>query len=195
MAAQAPGRYPSHMTLHLDNLQEAVDLLLQRIPGTLRIGAPLGIGKPHRLLNALYQRVEKDPSRPLQIYTALSLDPPSAAPGLERRFLQPFAQRHFGDDFPALLYVQAMKRDALPAHIQVEEFYMQSGALLGSRQAQSSYTSLNYTHAADAVAEEAWGQMVSMKGTDIVRVPFEEALGELNTVPIYRYEEAAALFG
>lgn len=50
-------------------------------------------------------------------------------------------------------------------------------------------------HAADAVAEEAWGQMVSMKGTDIVRVPFEEALGELNTVPIYRYEEAAALFG
>ncbi|MEZ5189390.1 MAG: 6-phosphofructokinase [Microbacterium sp.] len=50
-------------------------------------------------------------------------------------------------------------------------------------------------HAADVVAEEAWGQMVSLKGTDIVRVPFEEALGELNTVPIYRYEEAAALFG
>ena len=153
MAAQAPGRYPSHMTLHLDNLQEAVDLLLQRIPGTLRIGAPLGIGKPHRLLNALYQRVEKDPSRPLQIYTALSLDPPSAAPGLERRFLQPFAQRHFGDDFPALLYVQAMKRDALPAHIQVEEFYMQSGALLNSTQAQRSYTSLNYTAAAAGVAQ------------------------------------------
>ena len=32
---------------------------------------------------------------------------------------------------------------------------MQSGALLGSRQAQSSYTSLNYTHAADAVAQRA----------------------------------------
>ena len=153
MAGRALGRYPSHMTLHLDNLQEAVDLLLQRIPGTLRIGAPLGIGKPHRLLNALYQRVEKDPSRPLQIYTALSLDPPSAAPGLERRFLQPFAQRHFGDDFPALLYVQAMKRDALPAHIQVEEFYMQSGALLNSTQAQRSYTSLNYTAAAAGVAQ------------------------------------------
>ena len=50
-------------------------------------------------------------------------------------------------------------------------------------------------HAADVVAEEAWGQMVSLKGTDIVRVPFADALGELNTVPIYRYEEAAALFG
>ena len=50
-------------------------------------------------------------------------------------------------------------------------------------------------HAADVVAEEAWGQMVALKGTDIVRVPFEDALGELNTVPLYRYEEAAALFG
>ena len=153
MAGRALGRYPLPMTTHLNDLQEAVDLLLHRIPGTLRIGAPLGIGKPHRLLNALYQRVEKDPSRPLQIYTALSLDPPSAAPGLERRFLQPFAQRHFGDDFPALLYVQAMKRDALPAHIQVEEFYMQSGALLNSTQAQRSYTSLNYTAAAAGVAQ------------------------------------------
>ncbi|GAA1696742.1 ATP-dependent 6-phosphofructokinase [Microbacterium sediminicola] len=50
-------------------------------------------------------------------------------------------------------------------------------------------------HAADAVVDEAWGQMVAMRGTDIVRVPFDEALGELNTVPLYRYEEAAALFG
>jgi 6-phosphofructokinase 1 len=50
-------------------------------------------------------------------------------------------------------------------------------------------------HAADAVVEGAWGKMVSLKGTDIVRVPFAEALGELNTVPLYRYEEAAALFG
>ena len=79
------------MTTRLNDLQEAVDLLLQRIPGTLRIGAPLGIGKPHRLLNALYERIEKDPSRRMEIYTALSLDPPAAAPGLERRFLQPFA--------------------------------------------------------------------------------------------------------
>jgi ATP-dependent phosphofructokinase / diphosphate-dependent phosphofructokinase len=49
--------------------------------------------------------------------------------------------------------------------------------------------------AADAVVDGAWGQMVSLKGTDIVRVPFADALGELNTVPLYRYEEAAALFG
>jgi acyl-CoA hydrolase len=141
------------MTIHLNDIDEAVDLLLRRIPGALRIAAPLAIGKPHRLLNTLYRNIEKDPSRPMQIYTALSLDPPAAGSDLERRFLAPFAQRHFGDDFPALLYVQAMKRDALPAHIQVEEFYMQSGALLKSSQAQRSYTSLNYTQAAAGVAQ------------------------------------------
>lgn len=141
------------MTLHLTDLDEAVELLLKRVTGTLRIGAPLALGKPHRLLNALYRRIEHDPSRPMQLYTALSLDPPKAAPGLERRFLEPFAQRHFGDDFPRLLYVEAMKRDALPAHIQVEEFYMQSGALLRSSQAQRQYTCLNYTQAAAGVAQ------------------------------------------
>ena len=141
------------MTMHLSDLNEAVELLLKRIPGTLRIGAPLGIGKPHRLLNALYQRIEQEPTRRLEIYTALSLDPPAAAPGLERRFLAPFALRHFGDDFPHLLYVQALKRDALPEHITVEEFYMQSGALLKSAQAQRRYTCLNYTEAATGVAQ------------------------------------------
>ncbi|MBN6110397.1 acetyl-CoA hydrolase/transferase C-terminal domain-containing protein [Xanthomonas bonasiae] len=143
------------MTDSLKDLDAAAELILQRIPGPLRIGAPLGIGKPHRLLNALYDRVGADPQRPMQLYTALSLNPPAPGGGLEGRFLRPFVQRHFGDDFPQLKYVQALQRDALPAHIQVEEFYMQSGALLRSTQAQRNYTSLNYTHAADAVAQRA----------------------------------------
>ena len=50
-------------------------------------------------------------------------------------------------------------------------------------------------HAADAVVAGAWGQMVALRGTDIVRVPFADALGELNTVPPYRYDEASAPFG
>ena len=140
------------MTKQFDDIDDTVSWLLKRVPGPLRVGAPLGIGKPHRLLNALYRRIEAEPARTLQIYTALSLDPPEAAAGLERRFLEPFTARHFGEDFPRLLYVDAMKRDALPANIQVEEFYMQSGALLKSAQAQRSYTSLNYTQAAGALA-------------------------------------------
>lgn len=142
------------MTDHLADLEAAVDWLFARVQGDVRIGAPLALGKPHRLLNALYARVEHDASRGLQIYTALSLAPPQVqGDGLEARFMGPFAERHFGPDFVRLAYADAIARDALPAHVQVEEFYMQSGALLRSRQAQASYTSLNYTHAADAVAQ------------------------------------------
>lgn len=144
------------MPHYVTDLDAAVDWLLTHTQGPLRIAAPLALGKPHRLLNALYSRVEVDASRPLQLYTALSLNPPQAkGDGLEARFLRPFAERHFGNDFPRLAYADAVARDALPAHVQVEEFYMQSGALLNSSQAQRNYTSLNYTHAADAVAQRA----------------------------------------
>jgi acyl-CoA hydrolase len=144
------------MPHHLTDTDAAVDWLLERIDGPLRIAAPLALGKPHRLLNALYARLEHDATRPLQLYTALSLNPPLAkGDGLQARFMRPFVARHFGADFPRLAYADAMVRDALPAHVQVEEFYMQSGALLGSAQAQRGYTSLNYTHAADAVAQRA----------------------------------------
>ena len=136
-----------------DSLEDTVSQMLARLPNALHVGAPLGLGKPHRLLNALYARIAADPSRPLTLYTALSLDPPRASPGLEQRFLDPFAERHFGADFPRLAYVDAQRRDALPAHVSVEEFYLQSGALLRSSQAQRRYASLNYTHVARALAD------------------------------------------
>jgi acyl-CoA hydrolase len=140
------------------SLDDAVATLLASIDGPLRVGAPLGVGKPHRFLNALYARVASEPSRAMHLYTALSLDPPSGSSELERRFLGPFVARLYGDEssgnpFPRLAYVDAQKRDALPAHVEVEEFYVQSGALLGSRQAQRRYASLNYTHVARALAD------------------------------------------
>ena len=101
------------MAEFLDSLDAAVARMLERLPAALHVGAPLGLGKPHRLLNALYARIAADPSRPLTLYTALSLDPPRASPGLEQRFLDPFAERHFGADFPRLAYVDAQRRDAL----------------------------------------------------------------------------------
>jgi len=47
----------------------------------------------------------------------------------------------------------------------------------------------------DIVLEEQWGKMVALRGTQIVTVPFEDALGRLKTVPQSRYDEAAILFG
>ena len=49
--------------------------------------------------------------------------------------------------------------------------------------------------AVHSVAEERWGTMVVIRGTEIENVPFEAALGNLKTVPAHRYEEAATLFG
>ena len=46
-----------------------------------------------------------------------------------------------------------------------------------------------------SVVEGHWGRMVALRGTDIVHVPFSEALGKLKTVPDDRYEEARVLFG
>ena len=140
------------MTEPMTSLQDTVAEVLARCGPDLVMAAPLGLGKPHRLLNALYAAVAGQPGRSMQLYTALSLTPPTAAPGLERRFLQPFAERHFGADFPALAYALAQRADALPSNVGVEEFYFQSGALLGSHQAQQAHSSLNYTHVARAVA-------------------------------------------
>lgn len=134
-------------------LDAAVERILASVDGPLHVATPLGLGKPHRLINALYARVEVEASRALHLYTALSLDPPSAGKGLQARFLGPFVARHFGEDFPHLVYVRALRRDALPPNIEVEEFYMQSGAMLGSSQAQRRYASLNYTHVARALAD------------------------------------------
>ncbi|KRA76779.1 acetyl-CoA hydrolase [Lysobacter sp. Root667] len=143
-----------------ERIDDAVDFLLARTQGPLHVGAPLGLGKPHRLLNALYARIAADPSRALHLYTALSLDPPGAGKGLEGRFVGPFARRHFGDDFPRLAYVDALKRNTLPAHIEIEEFYLQSGALLNSPPAQQRYASLNYTHVARALADRGVNAIV-----------------------------------
>lgn len=49
--------------------------------------------------------------------------------------------------------------------------------------------------AAESAANGLWGTMVSLRGTNIVNVGFEAALGRLKTVPEDRYREAAVLFG
>ena len=133
-------------------LDGAIEHLLKHAGHHLVVGAPLGLGKPHRVLNALYARIAADPSRRLTILSALSLSRPKAKAGLERRFLAPFVERHFGADFDDPAWFLAQQRDALPPNIEVQEFYLPSGALLGSRQAQQHYASLNYTHAARGIA-------------------------------------------
>jgi 6-phosphofructokinase 1 len=50
-------------------------------------------------------------------------------------------------------------------------------------------------HAIEAVHDGAWGTMVALRGTDIIRVPLTEATKELKTVDLARYAEAEVFFG
>jgi hypothetical protein len=130
-------------------------LIVERLGADLRVAAPLGLGKPHGLLNALYGLMHADTWRSMTLYTALSLTRPQPKPGLEARFLGPFLERHFGDDFVDPLYALDQARGTLLPNVAVHEFYMQSGALMDSPSAQRNYISQNYTHVArDLVVQD-----------------------------------------
>ena len=135
-----------------DSVENCAARILERCGPRLAVAAPLGLGKPNALLNALYRRAQDDSLLELHLYTALSLARPAPKSELERRFVAPFARRHFGADYPDLAYVDALRSGRLPANVQVSEFYLQSGAMLGVEPMQRAYTSVNYTHVARSLA-------------------------------------------
>lgn len=141
------------MPEYYQQLQPCVARILERVGSALILAAPLGLGKSNVLLNALYACAEHDASIALHIYTALSLARPVPGSDLERRFLQPLLDRHFGSNYPDLAYVRALHANELPVNVRVSEFYLQSGAMLGVAPVQREYISLNYTHVARAMAE------------------------------------------
>ena len=151
-----------------DALETVVDRILAEATDHLAIAAPLGLGKPNHLLNAIYRRFKSDASRRLTIYTALSLDPPAPGSDLERRFLAPFLARQFGKDYPRLEYVIDLKADRVPPNVRVQEFYFLSGAMLHSSKAQRDYASINYTQVARDLADSgelhAIVQLVARRG-------------------------------
>ncbi|HEX4299491.1 MAG TPA: acetyl-CoA hydrolase/transferase C-terminal domain-containing protein [Gammaproteobacteria bacterium] len=126
---------------------DCVEAIIAKVGPRLVVGAPLGIGKPNHLINALYRRVAADPSLSMRLVTALSLERPQGKSDLERRFLDPFAARVFGD-YPELEYMRALRSRALPPNIEISEFYFKSGSMLGVDSAQQNYISSNYTHVA-----------------------------------------------
>jgi acyl-CoA hydrolase len=133
--------------VHRCSIEAAVDQVLERLPRHIHMGMPLGLGKPNRFVNALYARIKSLPQRRLTIYTALVLGRPPLGDGLQKRLLEPFVERVFGD-YPEFEFLADLRRDELPANVSVKQFFMQPGSLLGSTTAQQSYISSNYSHAA-----------------------------------------------
>ncbi|MDF1866101.1 MAG: acetyl-CoA hydrolase/transferase C-terminal domain-containing protein [Saprospiraceae bacterium] len=122
-----------------------VDEVIQKIGKKIILGSPLAAGKANHIVNAFYQRALADKSIDLTICTALTLEKPRGKSDLEKRFLNPFADRVFGD-YPDLDYEQDRMKGALPDNIEVIEFYFPPGKYVGNDSIQQNYVSSNYTH-------------------------------------------------
>ncbi|WP_339899240.1 acetyl-CoA hydrolase/transferase C-terminal domain-containing protein [uncultured Gilvimarinus sp.] len=133
---------------HYPTPETVAEYIIGRVGKHIVLGLPLGLGKANHLVNALYRSACNDSSITLDIFTALTLEPPTAPNELGRRFLQPIAPRFF-DGYPRLEYAQALKNGELPKNISVTEFFLQPAAWLGCKVAQQNYTSINYTEALD----------------------------------------------
>ena len=137
----------------LEDVEAAVDAVIARVGKQLRLAAPLAIGKPNHLLNAFYRRAKRDPRLGLHIFTALTLERPRGQSELERRFLEPFVERVWGD-YPDLDYERdRTAAGGLPPNVRVTEFYVYAGKLLGNAGAQRDYVSTNYAHVARDLVE------------------------------------------
>ncbi|MBF0449977.1 MAG: hypothetical protein HQK75_04685 [Candidatus Magnetomorum sp.] len=115
-------------------------------------GMPLGLGKPNELINAIYKRAKRDSSIDLTILTALSLEKPVWKSELERRFLEPFVERIFGD-YADLEYMLDLRNKKLPPNVTLNELFIKPGSYIGVEHAQQNYISSNYSHIARDVVQ------------------------------------------
>lgn len=130
-----------------DDADAIADRIVTALDGKVVLGLPLGLGKANRIANALYRRAERDPAVRLDIFTALTLEPPEPKADLEKRFLGPIVERLFGG-YERLGYAQALRAGRLPKNVTVSEFFLLAGRWLGVGEMQQRYISANYTHAA-----------------------------------------------
>jgi acyl-CoA hydrolase len=147
--------------LYVDQIEECVDLALEKLGNRIVMGTPLGLGKPNHLINAFYRRAVANPDISLEILTALSLERPRARTDVEKKFLQPFVDRVFGDYLP-LDYMQDLRAGKVPDNIVISEFYIKAGAMIGVLPIQSNYISTNYTFAARDINARGVNLIVQM---------------------------------
>ncbi|WP_166269136.1 acetyl-CoA hydrolase/transferase C-terminal domain-containing protein [Marinobacter caseinilyticus] len=147
----------------LNDVDACVEAIVERVGNDITLGLPLGLGKPVRLANALYQRACRDRSLNLHIVTAISMLAPKGGSSLEKRFMEPFSDRLYGE-IPELEYAADVVRGRLPANVTVSEFFFKAGSFLHHRQQQQHYICTNYTHVVRdllAMGVNVVGQMVS----------------------------------
>jgi acyl-CoA hydrolase len=146
-----------------------VEEVIRQVGTTISLATPLAMGKANHVVNAFYRKAKAEPSIQLTILTALTLEIPKGQSLLEKRFLEPFVKRVFGD-YPDLDYELDRIDNKLPSNIQVIEFYLPPGKFLHNAQVQQNYISSNYTHACRDLMDRGVNviaQLISPHQTDM----------------------------
>ncbi len=151
-------------TTYFDDLKACVEAIVERVGPNIVFGSPLALGKPNHIVNGLYRRALEDRGIHLTILGGLSIERPRPKNDLERRFLEPFLDRIFGD-YPDLEYVKPYRRSTLPPNVEVAEFFLRAGSFLRSTSAQQEYLSSNYTH----VGRDLFIQGLNVFGQSVAR--------------------------
>ena len=128
---------------HFQDLEQCVEALLGQVGKKVVIGG--GFGRPIHIFNELFRRASEDPGIELTIITGLSTNKPRASSDLEKRFMDPFVERVFGN-LPDLAYVSPYVKQQLPKNIEVVEIFLAAGAYLNNPTAQQNYVYSNFTH-------------------------------------------------
>ncbi len=131
--------------LHSHDAARCAEAIVDRVGRDLKLAIPIGVGKPVRLVDALYRLAEADRRLKLTIFTGLTLTRPRYRTSLEERFAAPLLDRLFAS-YPEPLYAAAMRADRLPPNVEIDEFFLQAGAWRTNGPVQRNYTSLNYSH-------------------------------------------------
>lgn len=182
----------------LGSSAECVDELIRRVGKKITLGLPLGLGKPVRFVNALYQRARDDSSIELHIVTALSLTAPGGSSSLEKRFMGPFVERLYGR-IPELEYARDVVRQKLPKNVKVSEFFFKAGSFLHNQTQQRNYVCTNYTHAVRdlmALGVNVVGQMVAPPAEPQQQGTFSLSCNPdltLDLIPLLREREEAGM--
>ncbi len=155
---------PAKSPVYFEDVESCVEEIVSRVGERIVLGIPLGIGKPNPLVNALYRRVKADPALHLKIVTAITVEVPKGSSDLEKRFLEPFVARVFGD-YPDLEYAVDLRLGRLPPNVEIAEFFFKPGGYLNVPMQQQNYISTNYTHAARDLMENGINVLAQLVAT------------------------------
>jgi len=148
------------------DLEQCVEALLAKVGKKVVIAG--GFGRPVHIFNELFRRAQADPGIELTIITGVSFARPKGSSDLEKRFLDPFVERVFGN-LPELDYMQPYLRGQLPKNIEIVEVFLQAGGFLGNSHAQQNYVYSNFTHWLRDMIEQGcnvFSQMIARREID-----------------------------